>query len=154
MLYHLEGFTRIDRFDGKNVELVRCAHDIAEAPSDNVLFLSCENELQEVSVMAKELTLVRTRPTLPVERAPGTSSYDLLATDSSRVIVAVNTVSEPNDKPWRGRIAEVDSAGVVQPMLDVKNAVVQSMAVTRTSIVAIVRRADGSTDVKVVPRKR
>ena len=154
MLYHLEGFTRIDRFDGKNLELVRCAHDIAEAPSDHVLFLSCENELQEVSVVAKELTLERTRPTLPVERAPGTSSYDLLATDSSRVIVALNTVSEPNDKPRRGRIAEVDSAGVVQPMLDIKSAVVQSMAVTRTSIVAIVRRADGSTDVKVVPRKR
>jgi TIR domain len=153
-LYHVVGFIRIDRFDGKDLKLVSCAHDVAEAPSGNVLFLSCDNELQEVSVDATQLTLVRARPTLPPERAPGTSSYDMLATDSNRVIVALNTVARPNDRPLHGRIAEVDSAGVVQPMLDVRDAVVQSMGVTRTSIVAVIQRANGSTDVIVVPRKR
>jgi hypothetical protein len=51
-------------------------------------------------------------------------------------------------------VAEVDSAGVVVPLLDVPGAVVQSLGVTPRSVIAVLRRADGSTDVEVVSRKR
>ena len=154
-LYHFNGFIRIDRFDGKDLELVRCAHDVAAAPLANVLFLGCENELQEVSAESKQLTVVRTRPTLPPDRTAGTSSYDLLQADSTRVIVALNTVTgEPNDKPVRARVAEVDSVGAVRALLDVRDAVVTSLGVTSRSVVAVLRRADGSTDAVVVARSR
>jgi hypothetical protein len=51
-------------------------------------------------------------------------------------------------------VAHVDSAGVVLPLLDVTGAVIESLGVTSRSVVAILRRADGSTDVEVVSRKR
>ena len=153
-LYHFEGFIRIDRFDGKDLKLVSCAHDVAAAPSGNVLFLGCDNELQEVSVESNALTLVRTRPTLAPDRTPGTSSYDLLEADSAHVIVALNTVAEPNGDPVRARVAEVDSAGSAHALLDVRGAVVTSLGVTPKSVVAVLRRADGSTDVVVAPRSR
>ena len=153
-LYHFNGFIRIDRFDGANLKLVRCAHDVAAAPSGNVLFLGCENELQEVSVESNALTLVRTRPTLPPDGAAGMSSYDLLQTDSSRVIVGLSTTAAPNDKPARARVAEVDSVGAVRTLLDVRDAVVTSLGVTSRSVVAVLRRTDGSTDAVVVARPR
>ena len=153
-LYHFVGFIRIDRFEGKDLKLVSCAHDVASTPDLNILFLSCDNELQDVSVEGKQLKLVRTRPTLPPDRIPGASSYDLLETDSNRVVVALNTVTTPNDKPARARIVEVDSVGAAKPVLDRPDAVVQSMGVTARSVVAVVRRADGSTEVLVVPRNR
>lgn len=154
-LYHFNGFIRIDRFDGNTLALVRCAHDVADAPSPgHVLFLGCDNELQEVSVESNALTLVRTRPTLPPDRSPGTTSYDLLQADSSRVIVALNTVTQTDDRPVRARVAEVDSIGAARPLLDVKDAVVVSLGVTSKSVVAVLRRADGSTDVVVAPRPR
>ena len=154
VLYHFLGFIRIDRFDGKDRAIVRCAHDIAPAPPKNILLLSCENELQEIYADASVFTLVRTRPTLPPDRTPGTSQYDLLERDSTSVIVALNTTAAaPNDKPVRARVAEVDSAGTVQ-LLDVPDAVVQSLGVTSRSVVVVMRRADGSTDVAVAPRKR
>ena len=153
-LYHFVGFIRIDRFDGKDVKLVRCAHDVAAAPSGNPMFLSCDNELQEVSVQARQLTVVRTRPTLAPDRTPGTSSYDLIETDAGRVFVALNTTAKPNDTPRRARIAELDSAGAVRPVLDVPDAVVLSFGVTPASVVAVLRRADGSMDAVVEPRPR
>ena len=105
-LYHLVGFIRIDRFDGKDLKLVQCAHDVAAAPSGNPIFLSCDNGLG-LSVNGRQLTVVRTQPTLPVDRTPGTSSWDLIEADSGHVIVALNTASKPNDarcardsRPW------------------------------------------------------
>ena len=104
---------------------------------------------------ASEFRLVRTRPTLPAERAAGTSSYDLLEADSSRVVVALNTVADqPNDRPLHARIAEVDSVGAVASLLDMKETIVQSIGITPRSVVAVLRRSDGSTDAVVVPRKR
>ena len=153
-LYHFLGFMRIDRFDGKDRALVRCAHDVARASPTTILFLSCDNELQEVYADASEFRLVRTRRAFPADRAAGTQSYDLLATDSSRVIVALSTVAEPQDRPRRARIAEVDSAGTVQSLFDEPSVAVQSIGVTPTSVVAVLRRANGSTDAVVVPRKR
>ena len=154
-VYHFLGFIRIDRFDGRDRAIVRCAHDIAPAPPKNVLLLSCENELQEVYADASVFTLVRTRPTLPPDRTPGTISYDLLERDSTNVIVALNTAgAPPNDNPVRARVAEVDSAGNVRPLLDVRGAVVQSLGVTSRSVVVVLKRADGSTDVAVAPRPR
>jgi hypothetical protein len=154
-LYHMVGFVRVDRFDGKDTKLVRCAHDLGDTPAKNLLFVSCDNELQEVAVDAKQLTLVRARPTLPPERAPGTTSYDLLATDSTwTAFVALSTVAEPNDRPVRARVAEVDSVGGVRTLLDEKDAAVRSLAVTPRSVIAVLRRADGSADAVVIPRKR
>jgi hypothetical protein len=152
-LYHFNGFVRIDRFDGKDLALVRCAHDVAAAPSGNVVFLGCDNSLQDVSVESKALTLVRTRPTLPPDATPGTTSYDLLQADSAHVIVALNTVTgAPNETPVRSRVADVDSVGTVQPLLDVKDAAVISVGVTSRSVAVVLRRADGSTDAVVVRR--
>lgn len=154
-VYHFLGFIRIDRLDGKDRAIVRCAHDIAPAPPRNVLLLSCENELQEIYADASVFTLVRTRPTLPLDRTPGTISYDLLERDSTNVIVALNTAgAPPNDNPVRARVAEVDSAGNVRRLLDVPDAVVQSLGVTSRSVVVVLKRADGSTDVEVAPRAR
>jgi TIR domain-containing protein len=154
-VYHFLGFIRIDRFDGKDRAIVRCAHDIAPAPPKNLLLLSCENELQEIYADASVFTLVRSRPTLPPDRTLGTTSYDLLERDSTNVIVALNTAgAAPNGKPVRGRVAEVDSAGNVRRFLDVRDAVVQSLGVTSRSVVVVLRRADGSMDVEVVPRNR
>jgi hypothetical protein len=153
-LYHFNGFIRIDRFDGRELGLVRCAHDVAAAPSGNVLFLGCDNALQEVSVESRVLTVVRTRPTLPPDAAPGTSSYDLLVADSTRVIVALNTVGRPDDRPVRARVAEVDSVGGVRSLLDVTGAVVTSLGVTSRSVIAVLRRADGSADAVVAARSR
>ena len=153
-VYHFLGFIRIDRFDGRNRAIVRCAHDIAAAPPKNLLLLSCENELQEIYADASVFTLVRTRPTLPPDRTPGTTSYHLLERDSTDVIVALNTAATPNDKPVRARVAEVDSAGKVRRLLDVADAVVQSLGVTSRSVIVVLRRADGSMDVVVAPRER
>lgn len=154
-LYHMVGFVRVDRFDGKDTKLVRCAHDLGDTPAKNLLFVSCDNELQEVAVDGKQLTLVRARPTLPPDRAPGTTSYDLLATDSTwTAFVALSTGAEPNDRPVRARVAEVDSVGAVRTLLDEKDAAVRSLAVTPRSVIAVLRRADGSADAVVIPRKR
>ena len=153
-LYHLVGFIRIDRFDGKDLKLVRCAHDVAAAPSGNPIFLSCDNELQEVSVDGRQLTVVRTKPTLPVDRTPATSSWDLIEADSGHVIVALNTASKPNDTPVRARLAAVDAAGSVRQLFDRSGAVVESVAMTQLSVVAVLRLANGSTDVVVLPRQR
>ena len=154
-LYHFLGFIRIDRFDGKDRAIVRCAHDVAPASPKTILLMSCDNELQEVSADASEFRLVRTRRVVPAERVAGTSSYDLLETDSGRVVVALSTVGDqPDDRPLRARIAEVDSAGAVEQLLDEPNAAIQSIGVTPTSVVAVLRRAGGSADAIVVPRRR
>jgi hypothetical protein len=153
-VYHFLGFIRIDRFDGKDRAIVRCAHDIAPAPPKNLMLLSCENELQEIYADASVFNLVRTRPTLPPDRTPGTTSYDLLERDSTAVIVALNTAAASNDTPVRARVAEVDTAGKVRRLLDVADAVVQSLGVTSRSVIVVLRRADGSMDVQVAPRER
>jgi hypothetical protein len=106
-----------------------------------------------VSVEGNQLRVVHVRPTLPPDRTPGTSSYDLMQVDSNNVVVALSTVASPNDVPVRARVAEIDSAGLVQPLLDVKDVAVTSLALTSRSVVAVVRRADGSSDVRVVPRR-
>jgi hypothetical protein len=54
----------------------------------------------------------------------------------------------------RARVAEVDSVGGVRTLLDEKDAAVRSLAVTPRSVIAVLRRADGSADAVVIPRKR
>jgi hypothetical protein len=153
-LYHMMGFARIDTFPGHDLGLVRCATDLAESAAGNPLFLSCDNELQEVVIDDGKLRLVSTRPTLPSESGPGRWTYELIARDSASVIVALNTeVGQPNNRPSRARIAEVDSVGVVT-LLDVADAVVHKMAVTPRAVIALIRLADGSSDGVVVPRRR
>ena len=154
-VYHMEGFVRVDRFDGKDLKLVSCAHDVAESPQGNPMFLSCDNELQEVEEQARSMTLLRTWPPLPVERTPGAAYHHLFATDSGALFVAV-TAEEgaPNGAPVRAQVFAIrlDSAGAAIPVLNEPGATVRSLAASRRQVVAVLRRADGSSDVIVRPR--
>ncbi|MEO8560990.1 MAG: toll/interleukin-1 receptor domain-containing protein [bacterium] len=154
-LYHIVDPMRIDEFGGRDLKMVSCAHDVATSAAGNLLLLSCDNELQEVSVEGKALTLVSARRTLPSESAPGNWTDEILIPDGRAVVVALNTeVNQPSGRPRRARIAEIDSAGAVATLLDVRDAVVRSMAVTTTMVIAVLRRADGSTDAMRLTRRR
>ena len=153
-LYHLvDPFVRIDRFDGRTLPLVRCATDVAESEKKNPVVLSCENELQELESIGNSIRLIGARPTLPKDAPPARMTSNLLATHGRSVIVALN--SEGSDpRPSRTRIAEVDSTGAVTPLLDERDAAVRSLAVTPRLVVAVLRLADGSADVKVMRRRQ
>ncbi|HEV7993148.1 MAG TPA: toll/interleukin-1 receptor domain-containing protein [Gemmatimonadaceae bacterium] len=152
-LYHMVGFIRIDAFHGRDLPLVSCAHDLAQSPAGNLLFLSCDNELQEVSVDGRTLTVVSSRPTLPRDTAPGVWTDEIIIPDGASAIVALNTSApESVDRPVHARIVEVDSAGALTSLLDLRNAVVKSMAVTPKMVVAVLQRANGSTDALRIAR--
>jgi hypothetical protein len=143
-LFHLVGFIRIDELRGHDLRTVSCAHDLASTAAGNLLALSCDNELQELAVEGKQVTLVSARPTLPSESGPNNWTDELIVADGAATIVALNTeVNQPNNRPGHARIVEVDSAGASRLRLDVRDAVVRSMAVTPKAIVAVLRRADG-----------
>jgi hypothetical protein len=154
-LYHVVDFTRIDRFDGKDLKLVSCAHDVAGSPRGNAMFLSCDHELQEVEVQSRSMTLLRTWPPLPVERAPGAVMHHLFATDSGTVFVAVNAeAGAPNGAAVRAQVFAIplDTSGAPIPLLNEPGATVRSLAASRRQVVAVLRRAGGSIDVVVRPR--
>jgi hypothetical protein len=155
-LYHfVDPMIRIDRFDGRERRIVACATDIAASARGNPLFLSCDNALQEVSVQARQLTLERTWPAFPVERgAQGTVTHHILETDSLGMVAAFNIEDgSPNNPPVRVQLFVLDSMGTAR-VLDEPRAVAQSIALTPTRIVTMLRRADGSSDVVVRPRRR
>jgi hypothetical protein len=154
-LYHFVDFTRIDEFSGHELQMVSCAHDVAESAAGNLLVLSCSNELQELSVEGKTLTLVASRPTLPSESGPGKWTDELIMRDSATVVIALNTeIGQPNNRPAHARVAEVDSLGKVTQLLDVPDAVVRSMAVTPRLVAVVLQRANGSMDGMWIPRRR
>lgn len=156
VLYHfVDPMLRIDRFDGRERRIVACATDIAASARGNPLFLSCDNALQEVSVQARQLTLERTWPPFAVERGDvGTFTHHLIETDSIGLVVAFNIESgAPDSAPVRAQVFVLDSAGSAR-VLDEPRAAVRSLALTPRRIVAVLRRADGSSDVIVRPRRR
>ena len=154
-LYHMVGTIRIDEFRGHDLRMVSCARDLAASPNGNLLFLSCENELQEVTEEARTLKLVRARPTLPAERDPNSWTDEILVPDGTAVVVALNTeVGLPRNRPGRARIAEVDEAGAVRTVLDERDAVVHSLAVTPQWVLSVLRRADGRFDAVRTARSR
>jgi hypothetical protein len=154
-LYHMVGTIRIDEFRGHDLKMVSCARDLAASPKGHLLFLSCDNELQEVAEEARTLRLVRARPTLPAERDPSTWTDEILVPDGTAVVVALNTeVGVPRHRPGRARIAEVDDAGAVRTVIDERDAVVHSMAITPQWVLAVLRRADGRFDAVRTARAR
>ena len=154
-LYHLVGFIRIDEFDGHDLRLISCAHDLAPSSRGNLLVLSCDNELQELSVEGKQLSLLSARPTLPSESGPGNWTHEIITPAGAATVVALNTeVNQPNNQPGHARVAEIDSAGAVRTLLDMRDATVKSMAVTGRMVVAVLRRADGRFDAVMVSRVR
>ena len=153
-LYHLvDPFVRIDRFDGRTLPLVRCATDVVASSKKNPIVVSCDNELQELESIGNSIRLVGARPTLPKDAPPARMTSNVLATHGLSVIVALNSEAGADARPVRARIAEVDSTGAVTPLLDERDAAVRSLAVTPRSVVAVLRRADGSADVRVVRRR-
>ncbi|HEX6047925.1 MAG TPA: toll/interleukin-1 receptor domain-containing protein [Gemmatimonadaceae bacterium] len=156
VLYHfVDPMIRIDRFDGRERRIVACATDIAASPRGNPLFLSCDNALQEVSVQARQLTLERTWPPFPAARGDaGTSTHHLIEADSSGLVVAFNIERAAADStPVRTQVFVLDSTGSAR-VLDEPRAAVRSLALTPRRIVTVLRRADGSSDVIVRPRRR
>ena len=153
-LYRLAYPNTIDEHGGHASRMVSCAHDLTASAAGNLLLLSCENELQEVRDEGGDLRLLGVRPTLPSESAQGNWTYERIISDAATAVVALNTeVGQPNNRPGRARVAEVDSAGAVRTLLDTRDAVVTSMAVTPRWLVAVLRRADGTTDVVKVGRR-
>ena len=154
-LLHMVGAIRVDEFRGHDHRMVSCARDVAASATGTLLFLSCDNELQEVSADGKQLTLVRVRPTLPRESAAGHRTDEIIVVDGSAAIVALNTEAGlPDNRPSHARIAEIDTSGTVKTLLDLRDAVVRSLAVTPTWAVAVLRRADGRFDAVRVARPR
>jgi hypothetical protein len=154
-LYRFVFPMRVEEFGGHELRMVSCAHDLAESAEGHLLFLSCDNELQEVRLDDRQLKLVRATATLPSESAPGNWTDELLVPSDSSVLVALNTeVNQPRNTPGHARIAEVSFAGSARALLDERGAVVVSMAVTPRSVVAVLRRANGAFDAVSVPRRR
>ena len=148
---------RIDEFGGHDIGMVSCAHDLAESADGNLLFLSCDNELQEVRLDEdRKLKLVRATPTLPNEGAPGNWTHELIVRADSAVIVALNTQLQGASTPARARIVEVtfSPGGSARTLLDESGAIVVSMAATPRSVVAVLRRANGTLDAVSVSRRR
>lgn len=151
-LYHLVGAIRVDTISGDSIAMLRCAHDLAESIAGNLLLVSCENELQEVSVEGRHLTLVSVRPTVPRDSGGAATTGEIIAPDSIGTVVALNATLPPNDAPARARIVALDSAGPATPLLDERDAIVRSMAVTPRLVASVLLRRDGSTQVVWIPR--
>jgi hypothetical protein len=148
------GAIRVDAFPGHDLRMVACARDLAASAAGNLLFLSCDNELQEVAAEGGELKLLRTRATLPSERAPGNRTDEIIVPDGGAAVIALNTeVRQPTNQPARARIADIDGGGRVKVLLDQRDAIVQSMAVTPRWVIAVLRRADGRFDAVRVARR-
>jgi hypothetical protein len=154
-LYHLAYPFRVDEFGGHDLRLVSCAHDLAATSSGHLLFLSCDNELQEVAAEARELRLLGSRRTLPPEHAPDTWTWEIVAPAGASAVVALNTeVGQPDNRPGRVRVVEVAGDGTVHPLLDARDAVATSLAVTPRWVAVVLRQADGGTESIRIPRAR
>jgi hypothetical protein len=154
-LYHLVApMGRLDGYLGADLPLVGCAQDVASNAAGNLLLLSCDNQLQEIRPSQEKfgaLDLVSSRPTLPNDSIAGARKSDIIVPDSAGALVALNTET-PDSRPAHTRIVEVDSAGVAKTVMDTRNAIVTSMAVTPRWIVVVLKRADGSTDAMRIAR--
>ena len=151
-LYHFMGFVRVDIFSGHDLQMVSCAHDLAASSAGNLLLLSCDNELLEIQAEGKELRLVSTQMTLPSEARPGNWTYDIIVPAGKSVVVALNTELIQPLRPQHARIAEVDSAGSVKTLLDNRDAVVHSLAVTPRFVIAVLRLVSGQFDTLLLDR--
>ncbi len=152
-LYRIWGTIRVDEVRGHDVPMVSCAHDLAEGAGGTMLLLSCDNELLEVVTDSRPPRLIRSRSTLPSESAPENWTDEIIVRDGASVFIAFNTQLRPSLRPAHARIARVDDGGVAT-LLDERDAIVTSMAVASRAILAVLRRADGTTDAISVTRNQ
>ena len=150
-LYRIMGTVRVDEVSGKDVPMIRCAHDVAENGSGNMLVLSCDNALQEILAAGRDLTLLRSQPVLSVDSTSGDSTTEIIVPDGRMVFVALNT--ETSESPVRARILRVDERGSVK-LFDEPDAVIASMAVTPRAVLAVLHRANGGWDARRIDRQQ
>jgi hypothetical protein len=145
------GAVRVDEVNGNDVPMIRCAHDVAENGSGNMLLLSCDNALQEILAAGRDLTLLQSQQVLPPDSTSGDLTTEIIVPDGRIVFVALN--SETSESPGRARILRVDEQGSVK-LFDEPDAVIVSMAVTPRAVLAVFRRADGSWDARRIDRQQ
>ena len=150
-LYRIMGAVRVDEVNGNDVPMIRCAHDVAENGSGNMLLLSCDNALQEILAAGRDLTLLQSQQVLPPDSTSGDLTTEIIVPDGRIVFVALN--SETSGSPGRARILRVDEQGSVK-LFDEPDAVIVSMAVTPRAVLAVFRRADGSWDARRIDRQQ
>jgi TIR domain-containing protein len=150
-LYRIEGVTRLDTFEGSFARMAACAHALGESAAGHLLLLSCDDRLQEVRVDGRRLSLERWWPVPPPQEARGNTPDEVIERDGESVFVALNYYRIRT--PRHTRIVRVSGQGT-EVLLDEKDAVATSLAVTQRGVVVVFRRADGTTDAGTLPRRR
>ena len=149
--YRIES-ARVDTIPGGSQALANCIHDLAESTRGNPLLLSCGNELVEVRRDSIVLIPAGAWQTLADEHGTGRTVDETIVRDGNSVFVVLNTYQgQPAGRPDHARIARVQGRQV-DALLDERGAAVQSMAVTSRAVIAVLRRADGTTTAVSVPR--
>ena len=155
-LYAIDS-AHLQTFDGHDVEMVSCAHDLAESSAGNLLFLSCANDLMEVRRDGDALRLVRQTATAPSESARGNWTSEIIATLGDTVVVALNTENvDPRPAPSHLRIVVVRPGKPPSMVLDERDAIATSIEPTvdahgAIEVYAILARLNGQRDAIRVP---
>lgn len=134
-----------------SVPSTTCARDLAESVDHTFFLVSCEGKLEEVTVDGSRFFPVRTLATLPVERDPSAGTVELLAADSGAVLVALSRHRAADGRPERATILRV-AHGVATPLAEVRRAAVTSLAITPRQVIAVLLRANGTTEAITIPR--
>jgi len=148
-LHRVVGAARVDGFPGDSADAVRCAHDVAQGATGNLLLLSCDGTLQEMRRDGR--TLVQDRPSreasIPATGMQGVRLDEIVARAGADVFVATSVYADPpGDLPDAAVLYHLDDAGG-RKVAQLTDEVITSLAVAPRAIVAVVRRLDGSTDV-------
>jgi hypothetical protein len=155
-LYAIDS-AHVQAFDGHDVEMVSCAHDLAESPAGNLLFLSCENDLMEARRDGDQLRLIRQTATAPSESARGNWTSEIIAMLGDTVFVALNTeVVDPRQTPSHLRIVVVRPNKPPLTVLDERDAIATSIEPTVDAhggieVYAILARLNGRRDAVRIP---
>jgi hypothetical protein len=153
-LHRVVGVTRVDAFPADSVDAVRCAHDVAQSAAGNLLFVGCDGTLREMRRDGKKL--VSDRPareaSLPAAGMRGVRLDEIVARADGDVFVATSVYDDPPaDLPNAAVLYRVDDTGG-RKLTQLTETVITSLAVTPQSILAVVRRLDGSVDLLSMPR--
>ncbi|HEU4452244.1 MAG TPA: hypothetical protein VFR81_04260, partial [Longimicrobium sp.] len=149
LLHRVVGLTRVDAFPGDSVAEVRCAHDVAQGATGNLLLLSCQGMLQEIRRDGRELVLEgpSKEASVPGSGLEGTRLDEIVARGGDDTYVATSVyVDLPADRPGGAVVYRVDGSGG-RKVAQMSEVAITSLAVAPRAVVAVVRRLDGSTDV-------
>ncbi len=153
-LHRVVGVTRVDAFPGDSIDAVRCAHDVAQGAAGGLLLLSCDGTLQEMRLDGRKLVSggPAKEASLPSAGVSGVRLDELVARAGGDVFVATSVYDDPpGDAPNAALLYHVaDSGG--RKVAQLAEAVITSLAVAPRSVVAVIRRLDGSVDVVSIPR--